>query len=350
MRRPWYRRLEILIPIIAVILGAILAPIMVKIFTPAPADFNISIDPMEGKVQQGGVISTAITVKSINGYKYLISLSASNQPSGVIVTFVPPFGGPTPSYTSTVTIDVNPGTLPDSYEITINGLGADGKEHSCKYILNVIPSTSTKETTAPSTSSITAATTAATTASTTAATSAETATATTAVTTAVFTPKYIVDLFYASGWMGDWGDITLDAASTDNPHSKPICIKIAYSGAESQGNKWAGIYWQYPENNWGDKSEGRDLTGATRLTFWVRGEKGGEKAEFKVGGITGNYPDSIQPLVTTGVTVLSNRWQQYTIYLTGKDLSHVIGGFCWVTSKDLNPLGCTIYLDDIRFE
>lgn len=160
----------------------------------------------------------------------------------------------------------------------------------------------------------------------------------------------VPDAFYPSGWMGDWEDITLDDASTDNSHSEPTCIKITYSAAQSQGKGWAGIYWQYPDNNWGDKPGGHDLTGATKLTFWARGEKSGETAEFKVGGITGKYSDSIQSPVSTGVIVLSDKWQKYTIDLTGKDLSQVIGGFCWVTHKNQNPHGCAIYLDDLGYE
>lgn len=165
-----------------------------------------------------------------------------------------------------------------------------------------------------------------------------------------FQQVYVPDAFHSSGWMGDWGDIVLDDASTHAPHSKPTCVRIAYSAARSQGKGWAGIYWQYPDKNWGDKQEARDLTGAKRLTFWARGGKGKERAEFKVGGITGKYPDSIQPPVSTGVTVLSDSWTQYTIDLAGYDLSHVIGGFCWVTNRNQNPNGCTVYLDDIRFE
>ena len=166
-----------------------------------------------------------------------------------------------------------------------------------------------------------------------------------------FTPIYVPTAYYPSGWMGDWGDITFDDSHTDNPHSDPICIKIIYSAAKSQGEGWAGIYWQHPDSNWGDKIGGYDLTGATKLTFWARGEKGGEKAEFKVGGITtGEYPDSLRIPASTGVIALSDNWQQYTIDLTGKDLSHIIGGFVWVTNKNQNPYGCTIYLDDIRYE
>jgi hypothetical protein len=160
----------------------------------------------------------------------------------------------------------------------------------------------------------------------------------------------VADGFYPSGWMGDLKDLTLDDHWSENPHSAPTCIRISYTAARSQGQGWAGIYWQYPENNWGNSPEGHNLTGATRLTFWARGEKGGERAEFKVGGITGDYPDSLQPPISTGVIVLLDRWQQYTIDLTGKNLSHVIGGFVWVTNVDQNPQGSTIYLDDIRYE
>ncbi|MEM2878241.1 MAG: PKD domain-containing protein [Candidatus Hadarchaeales archaeon] len=164
-------------------------------------------------------------------------------------------------------------------------------------------------------------------------------------------PTYSVeDMFIPSGWMGVIGDIQYDPSSTDNPHSGDTCIKIVYT--PSGTSVWSGIYWQYPEGNWGDYA-GQDLTGTTKLTFWARGKNGGEKAEFKVGGIreTGKeYSDSIYPAVSTGVIVLSDNWRQYTINLSGKDLSNVIGGFCWVTNSTSNPGGATIYLDDIFYE
>jgi len=128
------------------------------------------------------------------------------------------------------------------------------------------------------------------------------------------------------------------------------CIRIDYSAARTQGRGWAGIYWQFPDRNWGDMPDGRRLTGAGRLTFWARGGNGGEKSEFKVGGITGKYPDSIPIPISTGVMILSDKWERYAIDLKDQDLSHVIGGFCWVTSKTDNPNGCTIYLEDMTYE
>ncbi|MDR1696271.1 MAG: hypothetical protein LBR69_06570 [Endomicrobium sp.] len=155
--------------------------------------------------------------------------------------------------------------------------------------------------------------------------------------------------FAPSGWMGDYGDIKINLASTENPRSGSYCIKITYSAKMTQGAGWSGIYWQQPANNWGEKKGGYDLSGATKLTFWARGAVGGEKiAEFKMGGITGEFPDSDSMAV--GPVELKKEWQKYTIDLKGRDLSHVIGGFCWAASKDDNSNGFVIYLDDIIYE
>ena len=155
--------------------------------------------------------------------------------------------------------------------------------------------------------------------------------------------------FAPSGWMGDYGDIQLDDKCLTNPHSGTTSIKIVYTGQASQGARWSGVYWQNPPNNWGTRPGGYDLTGAKKLTFWAKGDKGGERIEeFKVGGITGEYADS--DVAGIGPVVLTTEWQEFTIDLEGKDLSSVSGGFCWATNLDVNPQGCTFYLDDVRYE
>lgn len=155
--------------------------------------------------------------------------------------------------------------------------------------------------------------------------------------------------YIPSGYMGDYGDILYNDSHGENPHSGASCIKIVYTPDVSQGARWAGIYWQNPANNWGARKGGYDITGATRLAFWARGEIGGERIEeVKMGGISGAYPDS--DTATVGPIVLTKKWKQYEIDLTGKDLSYISGGFCWSTNLDVNPDGCTFYLDDIRYE
>jgi hypothetical protein len=95
--------------------------------------------------------------------------------------------------------------------------------------------------------------------------------------------------------------------------------------------------------------KGFDLSKATKLTFWARGAKGGERIEeFKVGGIMGEYSDSDSTSISP--VILTPEWTQYTIDLKGKDLSYIIGGFCWATNVDVNPTGATFYLDEIKYE
>ncbi len=155
--------------------------------------------------------------------------------------------------------------------------------------------------------------------------------------------------FIPSGWMGDYGDIKLDTGWKENPYLGDSCVKIAYTAKNSQGARWAGMYWQNPANNWGSTDGGFDLTAATKLTFWARGENGGERIEeFKLGGIMGEYSDS--DIASIGPVVLTKDWQQYTIDLKGKDLSYISGGFCWATNADVAPEGCTFYLDEIKYE
>lgn len=163
--------------------------------------------------------------------------------------------------------------------------------------------------------------------------------------------------FFPSGWMGDLGAIQFDSCSTDDPRSGVTCIKNTFL---ARGANWAGIYWQYPENNWGAIcGVGYKLTGATKVTFWVRGAVGGERVEFFVGGIGRQLPPTCTPSqpcpdsfckVSTGFLTLSPQWQQYTIDLTSQDLSYVIGGFGWVTNSTENPAGATFYLDDIQYD
>ena len=155
--------------------------------------------------------------------------------------------------------------------------------------------------------------------------------------------------FDPSGWMGDPSDIKMTQEFLTNPHSGSSCIQIIYSAKKSQGAGWAGVYWQNPSNNWGSKAGGYDLTGAKKVTFWARGEKGGERVEeFKIGGITGEYPDS--DIAGIGPVLLTTEWKQYVIDLTGKDISSISGGFCWVANSIADPDGAAFYLDDIVYE
>lgn len=161
--------------------------------------------------------------------------------------------------------------------------------------------------------------------------------------------------FVPSGWMGGTSSISYDGNWTKDYHDGTSCIKITFT---AYGNNWAGIYWQNPENNWGTHTAGGyDLSGATKITFWAKGEKGGEQIEFFAGGIGWNtdtgekekqYPDSF-PKTSIDYQELTNFWKEYTIPLTSQDLNYVIGGFGWVTNSTKNPNGATFFLDNIKY-
>ena len=158
--------------------------------------------------------------------------------------------------------------------------------------------------------------------------------------------------FIPSGWMPATAarDLKLNVDWKNNPFSGNSCIRVEYKN--NSGTRWAGIYWQNPANNWGTVPKaGFDLRGATKLTFWVRGEKGGEIInEFKIGGMSsGEYIDSDSASI--GPIKLTKEWKKYTIDLRGRDLSYIIGGFGWATNIDVNdPKGIVFYLDEIRYE
>ena len=172
-----------------------------------------------------------------------------------------------------------------------------------------------------------------------------------------FEPFYIfsdkgsrLNHFVSSGFMPNGKCLSLDDTWVENCYAGKNCIKITYDiDCSTKDLKWAGIYWLNPADNWGKQKGGFNLTSAQKLTFWARGEKGGEQIqEFKVGGITGDYPDSDTAVI--GPVILTVEWKQYTIDLRGKDLSYISGGFAWATNVDVNPQSCTFYLDEIKFE
>jgi hypothetical protein len=150
--------------------------------------------------------------------------------------------------------------------------------------------------------------------------------------------------YLPSGWMGNNGAIGFDEHCTESPHSGTTCIKVEYKAPDG----WAGIVWQDMANDWGDQDGGRNLTGATKLTFWARGSQGGERVDFMFGIIKRGekpFPDSDTGKMST---VLTRDWKQYSFDLSGKNLTRIKTGFGWSLGGQGKPV--TFYLDDIQYE
>ncbi len=146
-----------------------------------------------------------------------------------------------------------------------------------------------------------------------------------------------------SGWMGSTESLTLDGSYAEDPQDGGASIRMRYEGKFG----WVGVAWQNPPNNWGDLEGGFDLTGATELELWARGEYGGEKISIGVGllGSETSHPDSGKTK-EEGI-VLTREWQRYSVSLKHTDLSSIKTGFVVTLSGRTTPV--TIYLDSIRF-
>jgi|SRR5579872_781314 len=173
--------------------------------------------------------------------------------------------------------------------------------------------------------------------------------------------------FVPSGWMGD-GSVKVDkpenaavqvnTRSTVNPHSAPYSQEWTYRPRSGRMG-WAAVAWQFPENNWGEKP-GKDWSkrGFTRVTVWARGVKDRRgvlpKLQFKAGGNTNpdrkKYPYQASFEVESDFVMLSEEWKQYSLDVTGQNLTQVISAFTVVMrAQDFAPDGGTFYLDDIEY-
>ncbi|MGH9847376.1 MAG: hypothetical protein ACREEM_52450, partial [Blastocatellia bacterium] len=166
--------------------------------------------------------------------------------------------------------------------------------------------------------------------------------------------------------------VTINGSYSPDKHSGATSIRCAFMPG---GVNFGGFNFQNgvlpsgavaPVPNFGTVlNAGVNLTGATALTFWARGAAGGEVVDFFVGGVgwTGSVvnspctpgfpgpcpaPDST-PAVLTTIT-LTTQWTKYSIDLTGRNLSYVLGGFSWGVNGALNPAGAVFFLDDIQYE
>lgn len=174
-------------------------------------------------------------------------------------------------------------------------------------------------------------------------------------------PVRLDALAIPAGWMSGGGDplrfISLDAAQT-GCHDAPGCTRITYR----PGGQFGGIFW-WPQScgnsgtdeSWRKVKEGTcglnvlqaaNLKEVRRLTFWVRGERGGEGVEFKVGAVD----IAPKPGRSLGNVALTNTWEKKEIDLKGIDLTNVIGLFAWGATDAANPQGATFYLDGIQIE
>lgn len=164
---------------------------------------------------------------------------------------------------------------------------------------------------------------------------------------------YKANHYIPSGWMGDVSDLKMNNGWKDDALKEKdgTCIQWKYTAARSGASGWAGVYWQNPANNWGDRRGGFDLKGYKKCSFYAKGEKGGEMIDkFMFGGITGQTKEGDSDLGDTGQIELTKEWKEYEIDLNGLDMSYIIGGFGFAINADSNPDGATFYIDEVKYQ
>ena len=152
----------------------------------------------------------------------------------------------------------------------------------------------------------------------------------------------------------------------ENPYSGSSCIRCEQITHEGDWGGWLFLNGYLPEgsnvpelNDGTADGQGLDLSGAERLTFFARGERGGEQVEFFTCGFGYNsewnvqvvpFPDSSMKR-STGVVTLSREWTQFSIDLSSADMSSIVCGFGYVLKGNApGNREKVCYLDEIRFE
>lgn len=154
-----------------------------------------------------------------------------------------------------------------------------------------------------------------------------------------------VDLHWApSGYMGDGSSggiaTVAECAATRPGTGKGNCHKFTYTAG---GNGWGGVWWQYPENNWGDLPGFDVPAGASVLAFHAWGATGGEVVKFLVG--LNATVDGFS--LDTGDLTLTAEPKEYTIDVSRVRYGKVVGGFGWVAGGKPTPV--VFYIDDIQW-
>ena len=145
--------------------------------------------------------------------------------------------------------------------------------------------------------------------------------------------------------------------SPDDCHTGSDCLRFTYE----PGGEWGSVHWwpfcvasaasptlhiaPGPECSINVLQVG-NLSEVNRLTFWARGDQGGEIVEFRVGSVN----VSPGPFRSSGRVTLTTDWQGCEIDLAGMDLVDAIDLFVWFATDRDNPGGAVFYLDDVQSE
>ena len=166
-------------------------------------------------------------------------------------------------------------------------------------------------------------------------------------------PFLVSDYYSPDGFFGDGetrGQLDLLRECPDRPAgAEGDCVTITYKpGAK----RFAGIFWQYPHNNWGYWRGHRIAEGASKLTFSARGSRGGESITVGAGQTGTMNPNNDSFKLEEKQVALGKTWMQFEVPFFGARYdgpSGVIGAFVVSFPASENDDPTVFYLDDIRW-
>ena len=166
-------------------------------------------------------------------------------------------------------------------------------------------------------------------------------------------PFVVSDYYSPDGFFGDGetrGALDLVKQCPDRPAgARGDCYTITYRPGIK---RFAGIFWQFPHNNWGFWPGLVVAPGAARITFQARGSEGNEVLSVGAGQKDGPNPHNDGFKLEQTTAGLTPQWKQFEVPFRGASYasdSGVIGAFVFslVAPEDDRPV--RFYLDDIRW-
>jgi hypothetical protein len=179
----------------------------------------------------------------------------------------------------------------------------------------------------------------------------------------------VSDEFFASGVFG--GDqagrdrVVIDTDPHDclqprAPAAEGLCYSLSWYVPAMPD--WAGLYWQWPANNWGTEPCKTVPPGATQVQFEAAGAVGGERVTFEAGGIHGAV--SADSFTSQSAVTLTTAWKQYSVPVKAPYPNGVCGAFAWTVQSpapgttagvqhvmvgNTTVEEISFYLDDVRW-
>lgn len=166
-------------------------------------------------------------------------------------------------------------------------------------------------------------------------------------------PFVVSDYFSPDGFFGDGeirGQLELEKQCPDRPPgAQGDCYTVRYRPGVK---RFAGIFWQFPHNNWGFWPGLEVAPGAARITFQARGSRGVEVLNAGAGQRDGPNPHRDLFKLEETTVALGTAWTAHEVQFRGESYqgpSGVIGAFMFSIRAPEDDTPTTLYLDDIRW-